>query len=69
MLDAVMYGDALKVDFIFDPKTTTKKVIQSGTWFDVMKNELRTARDGYITYEGNYESNIVLQKQGTIIPI
>lgn len=36
LVDTVMYGDALKVDFIFEAGKTGKTVIQPGSWLDLM---------------------------------
>lgn len=72
MVDTMMYGDALKVDFVFDANVDTKQVILPvGTyWYDIFNTEMIQAPSGTNVY--NYKVRpdlpIVLQKAGTIIP-
>ena len=72
-VDTVMYGDAIKVDFVYDADVATKEVIlpQYSLWINLINFDLvaPTTQGGttvLVTASLNYP--IMLQKEGTIVP-
>lgn len=60
MVDTVMYGDAIKVDFYFKGgDTPTKNVIlpANSFWFDVYNNKIVTPEPGTSTVSMTAEMN------------
>lgn len=70
MVDAVMYGDAVKVDFLLEPKQVDKTLIQPGNWLDLTTFQILTsAANNTYKYTGSNIANIVMLKEGNIIPL
>jgi hypothetical protein len=70
----MMYGDALKVDFLFAGGDTPTKIVNlpaSSYWYDVFNLELVQPDSGTSqkSMTVDYNHPIVLQKAGTVVPI
>lgn len=72
MVDTMMYGSALKVDFVFDLGVYTKEVLvpENSYWLSIFDAKLVQPPQGehVITLPALTTVPIVLQKAGTIIP-
>jgi alpha-glucosidase (family GH31 glycosyl hydrolase) len=73
MVDTIMYGDALKVDFVFDLGVYTKAVLLpvGSYWLNIVDFTIVAPAQGEfsVTLSAPTTHPIVLQKAGTIIPI
>lgn len=71
MVDTVMYGDYIKVDFMFDPAIANKDVIlpPDSMWLSLFDYELIFPEGTIARLETKLEHPIILQKEGSIIPI
>lgn len=74
MMDTVMYGDSLKVDFTFTADVADKTVILPpySLWLELFAYELVAPKvDGgtNVTLTTSLNYPITLQKEGTIVPV
>jgi len=71
-VDTMMYGDAIKVDFVFQSGTTTKTVNlpENSYWFNLFDFTLVYPRQGdhQVELPAPLSTPIALQKAGTIVP-
>ena len=71
MVDTVMFGDHIKVDFTLEAEVPNKNVIlpPNSMWLSLFDYKLIFPTETVAIMEAKLEHPIILQKEGSIIPI
>lgn len=70
-VDSVLFGNSIKVDLVFEQEDDTKDVLLFDSWLDLRTFKKYQSLDKITTTKMQFtgESVIMMQKEGTIIPI